>query len=233
MGRGKKSTCASTNGLDGQISTALMRLAKALDHASDAGRDRWDFAVEIQELLAVGLTTSDLRWLVCKGYVEHAREITLPGEEGRAFHPTGNLTFVKRTCFVLTAAGLSVVRGPSTAASASCRTGSVSPVDGSHGKDKRLIPHWDPELHELRLDGQLVKQFKLPSRNQETVLAAFEEEGWPARIDDPLPPRHTQNAKRRLQDTIKGLNRNQKNRLVRIMGDGTGLGIRWELISRD
>ena len=233
MGQGKKSTRASTNGLDGKISNALERLAEALDYASDAGRGEWDFAVEIQVLRAAGLAAGDLRWLVCKSYVEHAREITLPGEDGRAFHPTGNLTFAKRTCFVLTAAGLSAVRGQSTAASASCRISSVSRVDGSHGHDKRLVPHWDPKLHELRLNGQLVKRFKLPAQNQEIILAAFEEEGWPARIDDPLPPRHTQNPKRRLQDTIKSLNRNQKNRLVRIMGDGTGQGIRWGLTSCD
>ena len=83
MGQHKKSTRASTNGLDAKISTALARLAKALDHANDTGRDKWDFAVEIQELRAAGLTTGDLRWLVCKGYVEHAREITLLGEDGR------------------------------------------------------------------------------------------------------------------------------------------------------
>ena len=233
MGQGKKSTHTPTSGLDDNTSTGLVRLAGALDQASDTGRDRWDFAVEIQELLAAGLTTSDLRWLVCKGYVEHAREITLPGEDGRAFQPTGNLTFAKRTCFVLTAGGLSAVEGRSAAASASCRIGHVSRVDASHGHDKRLVPHWDPKLHELRFNGQLVKRFKLPSPNQEVILTAFEEEGWPTRIDDPLPPRPEQNPKRRLHDTIKSLNRNQKNRLIRIMGDGTGLGIRWELTPCD
>lgn len=233
MGQGKKSSRASTNGLDGKVSTALGRLTRALDHANDTGRDKWDFGVEIQELLAAGLATSDLRWLVCKGYVEHAREITLPGEDGRAFHSTGNLTFAKRTCFVLTAAGLSAVRGQSTAESASCRTDSISRVDVGHGHAQRLVPHWDPKLHELRLDGQLVKRFKVPARNQEIILTAFEEEGWPSRIDDPLPPLPEQNPKRRLQDTIKSLNRNQKNGLIRLMGDGTGQGIRWELTSQD
>ena len=233
MGQGKKSTRAPTNGLDDKISTALVRLARALDHASDTGRDKWDFAVEIQELLAAGLAVSDLRWLVCKGYVEHAREITHRGEDGRAFHPTGNLTFAERTCFVLTAAGLSAVPDESPAASASDRTAGISRIDGSHGHDERLIPHWDPKLHELRLNGQLVKRFKLPARNQEIILAAFEEEGWPTRIDDPLPRLREQDPKRRLQDTIKSLNRNQKNQLIRLMGDGTGLGIRWELTSCD
>jgi hypothetical protein len=34
----------------------------------------------------------------------------------------------------------------------------------------------------------VVKEFKLPAPNQETILTAFQEEGWPPRIDDPLPP---------------------------------------------
>jgi hypothetical protein len=76
----------------------------------------------------------------------------------------------------------------------------------------------------------LVKQFKLPSPNQEMILMALEEEHWPVRIDDPLPPSKKLDAKQRLHDTIKNLNRNQKQRLIRFMGDGTGQGVRWEWI---
>ena len=75
-----------------------------------------------------------------------------------------------------------------------------------------------------------MKVFKLPSSMQETVLIAFEEEHWPPKIYDPLPVHPELEPKRRLHDTIKGLNRNQKSSLVRFMGDGTGEGIRWELI---
>ena len=59
---------------------------------------------------------------------------------------------------------------------------------------------------------------------------AFEEESWPPRIDDPLPPHPDLMPKRRLHDTIKSLNRNQKNHVIRFMGDGTGEGIRWGLV---
>jgi hypothetical protein len=79
----------------------------------------------------------------------------------------------------------------------------------------------------------VVKAFKLPSPNQETILAVFEEEGWPPRIDDPLPPNPELVVKRRLHDTIKGLNRNRRNCLIRFLGDGTGEGIRWEFCSGD
>ncbi len=75
----------------------------------------------------------------------------------------------------------------------------------------------------------VVKQYKVPAPNQERVLAAFEEEGWPVHIDDPLPPSNDQDPKRRLHDTINSLNRNQKRSLLRFIGDGSGQGLRWEL----
>jgi hypothetical protein len=93
-------------------------------------------------------------------------------------------------------------------------------------------PHWDPDLQELRYNGLLVKHFKVPAPNQEMILAAFEEEGWPPRIDDPLPPQFQLDCKRRLHDTINSLNRNHKSSGIRFMGDGTGEGVRWTRIDR-
>ena len=86
---------------------------------------------------------------------------------------------------------------------------------------------------ELRIGAVTVKRFKWMAPNQETVLAAFEEEGWPHRIDDPLPPHPDQDSKRRLSDTIKCLNHKQKNELIRFHGDGTGEGVTWELVEQD
>jgi hypothetical protein len=82
----------------------------------------------------------------------------------------------------------------------------------------------------LRVGEVVVKQFKVPAANQERILAAFEEDGWPIRIDDPLPPAVEQDPKRRLHDTINSLNRNQKRPLIRFIGDGSGQGIRWQLV---
>ena len=80
----------------------------------------------------------------------------------------------------------------------------------------------------LYWDGQIVKQFKVPSPTQESILAAFEEEGWPAAIDDPLPPQPEQDSKRRMRNTIQHLNANQKVPLVFFRGDGSGQRILWE-----
>ncbi len=62
---------------------------------------------------------------------------------------------------------------------------------------------------------------------------AFQEEGWPVRIDDPLPPVSESEPKQRLRETIRSLNRNQKERLVRFKGDGTGEGVLWEPYSHN
>ena len=51
----------------------------------------------------------------------------------------------------------------------------------------------DPILHDSvtkRVGDRVVKQFRVPAGNQELILAAFEEMGWPPHIDDPLPPVH-------------------------------------------
>jgi hypothetical protein len=93
-----------------------------------------------------------------------------------------------------------------------------------------LVPTWDPHRQQLRLGDKIVKEFKLPAPNQELILMAFEEEGWPVRIDDPLPPHSDQDPKQRLHSTLNALNRHQKNRLLRFCGDGRGQGIRWEVL---
>jgi hypothetical protein len=64
------------------------------------------------------------------------------------------------------------------------------------------------------------------------VLSAFEEEGWPPRLDDPLPPHSEQDRKRRLHTTISNLNRSQDHRLIHFEGAGDGQSISWRLRQR-
>ncbi len=81
----------------------------------------------------------------------------------------------------------------------------------------------------LYVGEDVVKRYRVPSPTQEAVLNAFEEEDWPARIDDPLRPEPDQNVKRHLNDTIRRLNRNRRLPLIHFSGDGTGTGVLWEL----
>lgn len=90
-----------------------------------------------------------------------------------------------------------------------------------------LRPAWDKNLRELRFGKQVVKRFRVPAENQEIILAVFEEEGWPESIDDPLPPAANIDPKRRLQATIKSLNRHQIVPSLRFHGNGGGRVIYW------
>lgn len=90
-------------------------------------------------------------------------------------------------------------------------------------------PSYNPETGRLVVGERIVKWFRTPAPNQRAVLAAFEEEGWPERINDPLVPAPEIAIKERLGDTIRSLNRNQLEPLIRFRGDGTGKGVLWEL----
>jgi len=214
------------------IASALSLLRRAREYAEDLGRDVWDFAVEIQTLRAAGISNSDLRWLLGKGYVEHATEVTRPDDAGRKFRRDTGCRFSRKTCLVLTASGdqvaCSTTQDWDRPKATGDRADAAGPT-GSAGASRGLTPSWDRDRRELRLGGALIKRFKTTAPNQEAIIAAFEEEGWPPRIDDPIPPQFGQDPKCRLHDTINALNRNQKNRLINFLGDGSGQGVRWEL----
>lgn len=213
-----------------KVSEGLSLLVEAREFATHLHRNVWDFAVELSALQAAGLTTSEIRCMVCMGYVTHNREQVGATTDGtRRFCEEGLLTLCEHSCFVLTDEGVEALK---TLNALTCSKQSTIGRDAS-GSDIPLtepfIPLWDAERQELRVGGRLVKQFKLPSPNQEMVLLSFQEEGWPVRIDDPLPPVADILPKRRLHDTIKSLNRSQKCRLIRFLGDGSGEGVRWEI----
>ncbi len=213
-----------------RLLSGLAQLLDAWLYARDTNRARWDFAVSSATLRAAGMGWNDLRWLTCKGYVEHAREITRGGDTGRRFQPEGELVLHKRSHFVLTDGGADYVRSIERAVG---RTDAPQESIEGGGEPAGRIrtppegPHWDVQLRELRLNGRLVKRFLTPSPNQERILAVFQEEGWPPRIDDPLPPHPELDPKRRLRDTVKSLNHHQINPLLRLACDGTGQGVRW------
>src|SRR5262249_19894178 len=149
----------------------------------------WDFAVEIECLRASGLTNSELHWLLGRGLVEHAHETTLAGEERRTFSPLGRMTLTPATCFILTSLGVVLARELICGTADPLLPLKLAPDEPVlHNHNGHLeVPVWDSDRRELRFHEILVKQFKLPAPNQEMVLAAFEEEDWPPRIDDPLP----------------------------------------------
>jgi hypothetical protein len=91
--------------IDDNIRAGLSLLWQAYQYAQDAGADQWDFAVENAMLYETGLTISDLRWLVAKGFAEHGQETSFYGDPHRSFRTSIGLNFVPTTCFVLTPKG--------------------------------------------------------------------------------------------------------------------------------
>jgi hypothetical protein len=86
-------------------------------------------------------------------------------------------------------------------------------------------PHWDPQRRELRYRGTLCKQYRQSAVNQTRILDAFQEAGWPNRIDDPIPPQRGSDHRQRVADAVRGLN--HQNDCVRFELDGTREGILW------
>jgi len=197
-------------------------LLKAWTYARNVRRVDADFAVEITRLLDAGVTECDLRWLVCKKFVLHLHDITLPTEAGRVTRHVDSLKFIEASCFVLTDIGSefaeSIVRS----------SGPTSVVtDRSTPSQEAITPSWDADARELRINSSIVKKFRVPAPNQERILAVFEEEDWPPHIYDPLPPAPEIDAKQRLHTAIRSLNRNQKENRLKFSGDGCGQGVCW------
>jgi len=249
----EKALPAARKELPTGVRSVLSVLFQAQVYAQMLKRDVWEFALELPNLCLTGLSINDLRWLTCMGYVKHAEEINSGSGDRRAFRSYSRLTFTPLTCFVLTPAGVQVahetlesndlseevdalginVPGLDLSGNLSGTTDDSTRVSfaqraSSADQPYLVLPYWDADRRQLSLGGTVVKHYKLPSPNQEMILTAFEEEDWRPRIDDPLPPVSHLNPKRRLHDTIKSLNRHQKNRIVRFAGDGRGEGILWE-----
>jgi hypothetical protein len=211
------------------IRIGLGVLLRASTYADLVSAEAAEFAVEIQQLRDVGFSEPDFRWMISQSYVTHLIEVTLPNDSTRMFRDAG-VTFDSTSCFYLTPKGEEL-------AVDLLGNGLKQRRPEWHVNDRKAepeieprceLPRWDTDRQELWFHGLLVKRFRLPSLNQVTILAAFEEEGWPARIDDPLPPKPAQDSRRRLHDTVRNLNRSQRNHLLRFSGDGTGLGVLWE-----
>lgn len=92
-------------------------------------------------------------------------------------------------------------------------------------------PEFDGETGELRWRGVVVKRLVRKAKNQRAVLRTFEEEGWPARIDDPASDRSQDRPLgEQIQDTVRSLNERLPADTIRFHGDGDG--IRWEAVGQ-
>jgi hypothetical protein len=85
-------------------------------------------------------------------------------------------------------------------------------------------PYWNDETSELHWNGEVIRRIRNRKTGEELllILKAFEEEGWPHRIDSPIS--ESPNV-RRLGDRLKSLNTGLSQ--IRFRADGSGTGIVW------
>lgn len=232
------------------LRAGLVVLWRAYIGAQYTGASVWDFALRIGGLYEAGMTSSDLRWLVTKGFAEHGQETTGHSDSHRSFRRSSGCFFNNHSCLILTRSGAElaedVFRGraqsppetPTALAVVASETAVPENTPQAAYEIKTpgalaLKPRWHAIRRELSLAGRIVKRFRVPAQNQETILSVFEEEGWAEHIHDPLPVNHLVDAPTRLHDAINRLNRCQINPLIRFHGDGKGTGVFWELNQRE
>jgi hypothetical protein len=232
--------------IDERLHAGLAVLWRAYICAQDTGLNVWDFALRAGRLYEAGMTISDLRWLLAKGFAEQGQEASGYDDPHRSFQHSNGYFFNNHTCLILTLSGAALAehvfretaRSPhavrSTLAAVASETAALANARKTTAETNSLAasalkPRWHPTRRELSLAGVIVKRFRVPARNQETILSVFEEEDWAEHIHDPLPVAHDIDAPTRLHDAINRLNRCQINPLVRFHGDGKGTGVFWEL----
>jgi hypothetical protein len=216
-----------------RLTKSLRLLLIAAKYVETSQCERCQMAIRFQELSDAGIEITDCRWLLIGGLVEHFTETTYPGDMERSFR-NGDAILNGNSCFMLTPSGADYV----AEFLSELESGEVElpksqivntpPVPPAAGTQRSCEPNWDSQRQELWYAGKLVKQYRIPSPNQVAILSAFEEESWPSRIDDPLPQHFEIDPRRRLNDTIRNLNRSRITPLIRFSGDGSGQGILWE-----
>lgn len=103
-------------------------------------------------------------------------------------------------------------------------------VGGGVGTQRHrdVLPSWHKQLGELRYRGELIREVKPEAANLRTILDAFQEDGWPNEIYDPLPPTEASARRRRAVATL-----NKDLRLIRFYSTGNGRRIGWEPCDED
>ncbi len=210
------------------IRAVLRQLLEAHELATIAGKDLWEFAVEITTLAHLGASHSQIRWLITEGLVEAQAETTNEVDRRRTFRKLHSLAMPQHTCLLLTARG----RKTTTQLRHDPLRPAIDRASVANSKDPYALdrPQWDSQRRQLRFKGQLVKGYRVPAPMQEAILAAFEAAGWPHCIVGPVDEDHALAPKQRLPNTIRALNRSQSRLVLRFHGDGTGSRVCWALL---
>jgi hypothetical protein len=99
------------------------------------------------------------------------------------------------------------------------------------GPQSPLVPRWDSVKRTLWVGDKLIKRYPQPSKNQVPILEGFQEISWADEIDDPLRPAPEIDSKKRLNDTVRGLNMHHKTpTVIHFYSANCGQGVAWGLV---
>ncbi len=102
----------------------------------------------------------------------------------------------------------------------------------AHGEESLPdVPFWDAENWRLLFRGVLLKEFVRVAPEQTRILEVFQEQGWRGLIDDPLLRDPEVDARERLRNTVRDLNKGQKLIHFFTRRDATAVGWREITIS--
>ena len=215
---------------------ALEHLANAKETALQCGQLPEAFGVDLSELQLRGLAGYELKILNDQNLVRKCHvQSSMTSQNSSAERPNQLLNWG----YVITSFGEMILKSLLAFSQESNPHGDSyrskadrSPRAHENGaKVSADVPHYNSKTRTLTCHGAVARKFRWAASNQEKILLAFQEEGWPTRIDDPLPSDTEICPKRRLHDTIKCLNQGQRSKgtwYVRFRGDGTGQGVLWE-----
>jgi hypothetical protein len=206
---------------------AYLRLLTACNEAREQGLSPRDSPVEYGQFRGFDVGNDVLVWMLFQAHLDHFQAAA-----GAAGSPDWAL---KPSAVVGDGSAFSLT--PLGEAFGELLVGSLLIPEGDEEfawawgllRVGNLTPRYDREDRLFSWGRHLLKCYRQPSETQETILLAAEELGWSRWFDDPLPHQRNGNAKVRLHDTIKRLNRHQSPHLVRFKGDGTGTRVGWEL----
>jgi hypothetical protein len=207
-----------------EVLLAVLLLWQHYRFAKTAGENPWDYAVSEATLRAIGIADYQLRGLIEAQFIDYAIHSAPRFQDAPApmTHPSSHGA---AQVYTLTDAGAAFVE--EVLVTVESKKGFTAPPGNNHAPHAK--PHWDAERRELSYRGVIVKRFHKPAPNQELILAAFEESGWPQRIDDPLPPQGDIVPSVRLHDTLGRLNRTLQNSIIHFGQNGNGQVIYWRL----
>lgn len=207
---------------------AYVELFNACWEARDKNLSARDQPVSISHLRSKGVSDELLLWMLFQAHIDHWTASVNATTHDETNGMNGGARIGATSTFSLTTAGESFAD--------MLLALSLLPADHEEFQEAwsllqlgQLVPHFDVDQRIFTWGRHLIKQFRQPSPNQEMLLRSAEELLWPEWMDDPLPGNGNIQAKVRLHDTIKDLNRRQRSALVHFKGDGSGERIGWEL----